>query len=270
MAVIVTVHQEGEERRTLRFERSVITLGRDPGNSIALDDRALSRTHCQFEVVDGGVFVRDLNSRNGTWLKGVSVTRARLQRGDAIRLGKTEVVFEGTEGRSERTGPGWKTLRMLFRPPKKGAAARTLEEENRRLRQLLAVTRNLVSELDQDALLSSLIDTAVDLTSAERGFLLVFRGVDVSVEVARNYWRKDVEDPEIEISHHIAAQVRRERKTLIIEDAAEDERFEEFLSVHALKLRSVLCVPLIFRGDVVGVLYLDNRFNARDVHGRRP
>ena len=45
-----------------------------------------------------------------------------------------------------------------------------------------------------------------------------------------------------------------------MEDASEDERFSEFLSVHALKLRSVLCVPLMFRGDVKGVLYLDNRF----------
>jgi transcriptional regulator with GAF, ATPase, and Fis domain len=149
---------------------------------------------------------------------------------------------------------------MLFRPPRKAARRRSLEEENKRLRQLLHVTRSLVVELDQDRLLSSVIDTAIDLTGAERGFLLVFRGDDFSVEVARNYWRRDVEEPEIEISHHIAERVRAERTAVVVEDASEDERFQEFLSVNALKLRSVLCVPLLFRGEVKGVLYLDNRF----------
>ena len=57
MAVVLTV-MGGDERRTLRFERKVITLGRDGGNAIALDDRALSRTHCQFEREGDEVFVR--------------------------------------------------------------------------------------------------------------------------------------------------------------------------------------------------------------------
>jgi transcriptional regulator with GAF, ATPase, and Fis domain len=175
-------------------------------------------------------------------------------------VGNTRVVFEGLEEKPEKEGLGFKTMQLLFGRGRKAEGRRDLVEENQWLRQILQITRPLVAELDPDKVLQRIIDTAVDLASAERGFLVVFRGSDLSVEVARNFWRRDVTEPEIEISRSIAERVRAERMGLIVEDASDDERFKEFLSVHALKLRSVLCVPLLARGEVRGVLYLDNRF----------
>ncbi|NRA98033.1 MAG: sigma 54-interacting transcriptional regulator, partial [Planctomycetes bacterium] len=215
---------------------------------------------CQFERLGKALYVRDLNSRNGTMLRGEPVKRSRLEVSDEVTCGKTSVVFEGIEeeGGAARLGRG--TIPIFQRMGKRKRALRNAEDENRKLRQLLLITRQIVEELDPDKVLSRIIDTAVDLAAAERGFLLVFRDDDLSVEVARNYWRKDVSDPELEISRHLATRVREERRGIIVEDASEDERFSEFLSVHALQLRSVLCVPLLFRGEVRGVLYLDNRF----------
>ena len=259
MAVVLSVTHDGQSR-TFRFATEVITLGRAPECVIALDDIALSRTHCQFERLGQVLYVRDLNSRNGTLLRGERVKRSRLELSDEVICGNTTVVFEGLE---EGGGPdrlGHATIPIFQRLGKRKRALRNAEEENRKLRQLLLITRQIVEELDPDRVLSRIIDTAVDLAAAERGFLLVFRGDDMSVEVARNYWRKDVSDPELEISRHLARRVREERRGIIVEDASEDERFTEFMSVHDLQLRSVLCVPLLFRGEVKGVLYLDNRF----------
>lgn len=257
MALVLTVIN-GDTHRTLRFERDVVTLGRDPGNAIALDDPALSRTHCQFERLGATVYVRDLNSRNGTWVEGAPVTRKRLVKGTEVSLGTARVRFDGIE-EGRRRGPGLAGIRVGSRSPRK-EGRRDLKEENRRLRELLEVARNMLSELDQDRVLAGAIDTAVDLTGAERGFLVVFRGDDMSVEVARNYWRRDVDDPEVEVSRHVAERVRAEGVPLMLEDASDDSRFREFLSVHALKLRSVLCVPIKAHSEVRGVIYLDNRF----------
>lgn len=259
MAVVLSVTHDGQSR-TFRFETEVITLGRAPECVIALDDIALSRTHCQFERLGSALYVRDLNSRNGTMLHGERVKRSRLDVSDEVICGNARVVFEGIEEGPGDDELGHSTIPIFQRFAKRKRALRNAEDENRKLRQLLLITRQIVEELDPDRVLSRIIDTAVDLAAAERGFLLVFRGDDLSVEVARNYWRKDVSDPEFEISRHVARRVREERRGLIVEDASEDERFSEFLSVHALQLRSVLCVPLLFRGEVKGVLYLDNRF----------
>lgn len=260
MLIVLTV-TSGDVSRTLRFEREVVTLGRAEGCGIALDDIALSRTHCQFERMGPSVWVRDLNSRNGTRVRGEPVQRAKIEKGDEVLVGTTRVVYEGLEEAERKEGLGLKTLQILLGRRKTAAVPpKDLEAENRRLRLLLRMTRPLVEDLDPDRVLQRILDSAVELADAERGFLVVFRGKDLSVEVARNFWRKDVTEPEIEISRHIVDRVRAERRGLIVEDASEDDRFREYLSVHALKLRSVLCVPLLVRGSVEGVLYLDNRF----------
>ena len=258
MALCLTVRHAGR-CRSLRIERQLVTLGRSVGNSISIPDEALSRSHCQFEVQDGEVFVRDLNSRNGTWVRGRAATRRRLDRGEVVRIGHSEVVFEGLE--SAPSGPlaqAFKTLPLA--PAARATARRSLSEENRGLRQLLDITRQIVAELDEDRVLASIIDIAVDLSGAERGFVVLFSGDDLEVEVARSFWRADLDDPQDQVSRAIVRRVRDERCALIVEDAADDERFEPFYSVHALKLRSVFCLPLIFKDELVGVLYLDNRF----------
>ena len=260
MSVVLTVSHAGQDR-VFRFETEVITLGRAPECVIAINDAALSRTHCQFERLGNSLYVRDLNSRNGTLLGGKPVKRSRLEPGDVVQCGNATVVFDGVEHEAGDAGPGHSTMPIFSRTKGRKRALRNAEEENRKLRQLLLITRQIVEELDPDKVLSRIIDTAIDLVAAERGFLLVFGEEGFSVEVARSYWRKDVTDPEFEISRQVARRVREERRGIIVEDAGADERFQQFLSVHALQLRSILCVPLLLRGQVKGVLYLDNRFN---------
>jgi transcriptional regulator with GAF, ATPase, and Fis domain len=256
MAVVLRIHHGGASR-TLRLQRELITLGRDPTNTIVIDDNALSRRHCQFEKLGSVLYVRDLQSSNGTRVDGEVVERARLEPGQAIEVGTARVVYAGMEPQAS----GIAGLKGLLKGSGRKRRRRDLEEENHKLRELLAITRQLVGELDQDRVLGKIIDTAIDLAGAERGFVLLFREEGLSVEIARNYWRRDIADPEFEFSRNIAEEVRRQRRTLIVEDASDDERFSAFLSVSALELRSVLCVPLQLRSAVIGVLYLDNRFD---------
>jgi transcriptional regulator with GAF, ATPase, and Fis domain len=135
----------------------------------------------------------------------------------------------------------------------------------RRLRQLLALSRRLNSELRLAPLLDQVIDTAIELTSAERGFLLLFRpgsDRDLDVVVARNFAQSALDRSELQLSRSIAERAARTGEVVLTVDAAFDERFGAAESVAAMRLRSVLAVPLRQKGRVTGTIYVDHRFRS--------
>lgn len=86
-------------------ERTLI--GTDVSADLKLSDPTVSRRHAELVLSDGRVLIRDLDSRNGTFVNGVSVVAAHLTSGCRIRLGRTELVFDAnrratTEGNSDR------------------------------------------------------------------------------------------------------------------------------------------------------------------------
>lgn len=128
------------------------------------------------------------------------------------------------------------------------------------LRRLLSLGRRLNSELRLGPLLDDIIDTAVDLSRAERAFLLL-RAADDSLEirVARNIGR-DTLGSEAQLSRSIAEKVARTGEVVLTVDAEQDSRFGSSESISALQLRSILAVPFRVKSRIVGTLYLDHRF----------
>jgi transcriptional regulator with GAF, ATPase, and Fis domain len=128
------------------------------------------------------------------------------------------------------------------------------------LRRLLDINRRLNSELRLGKLLDEIIDTIVELTGAERGFLLL-RGRDGALRPrsARNVDRRSLESEELRVSRSIAEQVVATGEPVVTIDAQSDVRFGAASSVHALSLRSILAVPLRVKGTVVGAVYVDDR-----------
>jgi transcriptional regulator with GAF, ATPase, and Fis domain len=131
------------------------------------------------------------------------------------------------------------------------------------LAALTAINRELNAEAELDRLLERIIDHAVALVQAERGFLLLARGGALYAEVARNLAEEPLRPGDgpsgLSFSRSLAEQVLATGRPLVTLDAMEDDRFRSSLSVHDLRLRSVLCVPLSVRRQVRGALYLDDR-----------
>jgi transcriptional regulator with GAF, ATPase, and Fis domain len=132
----------------------------------------------------------------------------------------------------------------------------------RRLERLLALFRKLNSTLEIAEILSMALDAAIDLTQAERGFVIIddAEGGGLHVPVARNVDREKVGKSHLKYSHAIAEQAIQSGEPVITVDAAADDRFRERQSVHAMRLRSVIAVPIRSPDGVLGALYLDNRF----------
>jgi transcriptional regulator with GAF, ATPase, and Fis domain len=152
-----------------------------------------------------------------------------------------------------------------------GAPGARAEAAESRLRRLLRINKRLNSELRLPRLLEMVLDTVIELTDAERGFLLLEdEGGELNVKVARNIDQRTLETDELALSKSIARQAAAGGEPVVTIDAAGDDRFREALSVSDLHLRSVLAVPLVIKGRVAGTIYVDHRlrkgaFDQEDV-----
>ncbi|WP_437591647.1 sigma 54-interacting transcriptional regulator [Sorangium sp. So ce1000] len=133
--------------------------------------------------------------------------------------------------------------------------------------KLLEVNRRLSSTLDAEEVLRVAMDAAIELTGAERGFVILASPSPegpgkgkLEVAVARNLDRERVGKSQLKFSHGIAKRVVERGEAVLTVDALADARFHGNASVHGLRLRSIVCVPIRAHGAVLGAVYLDNRF----------
>jgi len=132
----------------------------------------------------------------------------------------------------------------------------------RKLQRLLAINKKINSSLEVDTVLSWTIDSGLELTGAERGFVLLRDEASddgLKVAVARNIHQSSQAD-DLQLSRGIAQAVIDDAEPVTAVDAQGDERFANSRSVHAIALKSVACVPIRAPEGVLGALYLDHRF----------
>ena len=188
---------------------------------------------------------------------GAARARARAAHGVwSALVADTPVAFRA----GLATDPDAVALLRLAAPPPTSSdrAPPAAEVEALRLRRLLALSRRLHAEPSLERLLDEVIDTAIELTRAERGFLLLPRAGELEVVVARGFAAGALADPTA-VSRSIALGAITSGEPVVTVDAGVDERFGAAASVAAHRLRSVVAVPLSTRGQVTGCLYVEHR-----------
>jgi len=128
------------------------------------------------------------------------------------------------------------------------------------LEKLLEIGKQLSNNRSLDPLLQYAIKVAIDLVDAERGYLLWLNDDGTLIfKVRLDQYGNQINTPEEQISHTILSEVIEKRAPLLLQDALVDPQYKHSESVATLKLRSVMCVPLISRNGVLGALYVENR-----------
>ncbi len=266
----------GGQRREFPLEASITTIGRSKESSVPIEDQRASRRHCQIEKTSRGYWVVDTGSQNGTYLNGTLATRRLLEPGDCIEIGDVRIHFEKEverdSGETALTGtrsdvPGTPEAT----PESKADELLRLKRERGKLLRLVRVIHDVNSELDPERLLELIIDAAIEITDAERGFLILMERGKLEFKVARSFEEGSIDQPEFDVSWSIAAQVCRTGEPVVIVNAQNDDRFKAHQSVEVLGLRSVICVPFTVKGEILGTAYLDNRlhkgvFSEDDLH----
>jgi serine/threonine-protein kinase PknK len=200
---------------------------------------------------------------------------ARLDRMGATLAATERLGFERAAAHAQMR----MMLRLLAGLPEftGGASLAAASGSSAALQAVLAINRRLGTERDLGHLLEIVMDAAVLLTGAERGFLLLDDAAETEsdapsssrpskpelrVAIARNLDRENLRKPAHKLSQSIALRVFNSGDRVLSTDAQADERFADQASIHAGSLRSILCVPLGWQGRTIGVLYVDNRFTS--------
>jgi adenylate cyclase len=139
----------------------------------------------------------------------------------------------------------------------------TVEEERRKLLGLANTTQAVNSSLELDKVLQLVMDTIIRLTEAERGFLML-RDTEgqMTTRIARNWEKESISPNEFEVSRTIIEHVIETGEAVLTTNAREDPRFGGQESIVAYNLRSILCVPLQAKTEMIGVIYADNRIRS--------
>lgn len=136
-----------------------------------------------------------------------------------------------------------------------------MEKSKKEMESLVKIGKAINSVLDMDRLLNLIMDMVIKVVGAERGFLMLKdkETGELLVKVARNMEEELKDKTLFTISSGITSRVAREGKAILSTDAQTDERFCAQASVMDHNLRSLMCVPLKIKEEVIGIIYADNR-----------
>ncbi len=138
-----------------------------------------------------------------------------------------------------------------------------LAEAHQQLLALTQVAHAINSSLDLDTVLQLVMDHIIQLTQAERGFLMLRDETGTLRTVtARNWEQETLPAAEMAFSRSVVEQVVQSGEPVLTINAQQDPRFRQQESVALHGLRSIMCVPLKVRERLVGVIYTDNRLRS--------
>ncbi len=257
--------------------RGPFRIGRHPSNDLQLTDKQVSRFHAIVEGGDSWALLRDLGSRNGTWVNGQRVSEAQLRPGDEIRLGTVRMeLLEGVsleppsakEESAVSIAPEALTQVRFRTPAKPGGALSVpppgplqeaaLQAHLSRLQTLYQANIMLSSEMDLDGVFLRTLEQLLYILPADRGVILQVDPHTDELKVKYSLARTGhAAQSDILVSHAIVRQVLDEGFGVLVDDAQMDRRFQLSESIVEQGVRAALCVPLAHGGETLGMIYLD-------------
>lgn len=254
----------------------ITTLGRSPANTIQIFDRKVSRYHAEIHHREQEFLLRDLGSKNGTYVNEQLITADyKLQNNDRLRIGDTVFSYEveaEPEAEKETTTrairlvsePLWgetkETISVSTKPEMKFSldipAGALIKDGTFRLEILYQVDETIRNILNINDLLNKILEIIFNVLQPERGCILL---KDEKTQQFIPRVVKTLENEEITLSRHIVERCVKEKLALLISDASSDERFKEAESVLTEQIKSAICSPMVFKDEVIGIIYVDTK-----------
>ncbi|HKR31191.1 MAG TPA: adenylate/guanylate cyclase domain-containing protein [Terriglobales bacterium] len=278
MSRIIISGPDGK-RGVLELTKPLVSIGRGSANDLVLQDSSVSRFHAVIKVHNGKALIADRDSTNGIIVGGQRVDEWQLQDSDVAKLGCYELRYEEVRdsGILIKSADLLSTLNKVLRRNRAEDIAtqvagqvsselthqiERLERENQLLSMVYDAGIALSSRLALDEISEQVMNLAFRIEGVERGFMMLF---DEKGEVARQSevrYRQPITNgttqPHIILSRAILERIRQEQKPILVTDADTDERFTGSESMRIAGLRSAMCAPLLGRGKLFGILYVDN------------
>ncbi len=255
------IHTPDGATRPLALERERYSLGRSSANELCYpEDAGLSRQHLALEREGDTWMVRDLGSKNGTFVNGVRITSPYpLSKNDRVTAGHIALDFaenslppmsDHTVVFIEGATPASTTSTTVATSLKGVLGQDDKLEGTPQMRALIRAGRELAGNMPLGELFKLIMNLSVDAVGATRGVLMTLEGKELVPQAALGEGFR--------ISSTVRDRVIKEKTSLLVRDARLDEAFADRMSIVQQQIRSMLAVPLQTDDRVIGLIYLDS------------
>ncbi|MFB6373070.1 MAG: sigma 54-interacting transcriptional regulator [Bradymonadaceae bacterium] len=251
MPTLTLVDDGATEPNEFRLHKRITSVGADSTNDIVLDREGIQPSHAIVQC-DGGTFeIKAVDGNAAIRVNGDKTSQATLSHDDRIGLGDVEMTFSLLDSAEDEDGGG-----------------NVVEDELEGYRKLFDFSQHLLDNYELSSLLDQLLDSVIDITNADKGFLILVEDDEFSIRVARDVNQETIPDALEHVSDSIIAKVLQKQEAIIVSDAMNSDEFKGSESVVNMNLSSVMCVPLIDRGSLLGLIYVGNEHIANLFTGR--
>ena len=281
------IEQPGVSPITVPLSGGVIRFGRADDNEIVLVAEEVSRYHAKIHLDNGKSVLGDLKSLNGTYVNRQRVVERVLAHNDEVWFGgKCRALFQDEPGLTTerpktkdldsaltqdldkiREEMDQVTARMTMiggsdMAAREAAAEKVelakMQRAFRRLHAHYEATKLISSDFDLEGRLSKVLDLAIEVSGADRGFLMMHEkeSNQVVVKVAREMGQElQASSPSMGIAQRAAL----EGEPVLMTDSEADSKFGGRESIIRQRILSAMCVPLSVEDRILGSLYVDTR-----------
>jgi transcriptional regulator with GAF, ATPase, and Fis domain len=250
--------------QTFPLGAEAFSIGRQASNALQVLDPAASRLHCRIEPAKGGFLVRDLGSRQGTFVNGRPVHEHRLAEGDLVAVGEVLLLFQAPTG----DGPGREAEPRALTDEASFTARTTLQRlpgwppeeglKGRDFQLLLRIATALQAPRSTAELARNLLEQVLAAVPGDRAALLLADRGSREIAAAFTLDRAGSTAP-FPVSGTVARRTLEEGVALLAEDVLLEESLAGAESLQGERIRSLVAAPLAHQGRTLGLLYLDAR-----------
>jgi serine phosphatase RsbU (regulator of sigma subunit) len=258
--------------RMIVLDKPVFTIGRKAENDLQLLHDTVSRQHAEIVYEGENYSLVDVGSKRGTFVNTQRVERCQLQHLDRIRIGgdeDQEIQFlDDSVAQAAAIFDSHSHLKLTESMASRMRVA-SANDELQKLSRFVEVNQAFKFSLTPDDVLCLIVDAAIEITQAERGFLMLRNETgDLEFKVARDVNRNWLVGNDFSMSRSVVEDAFRQNRSIIITGQNAQGGHQ---TVRQLDLRTIACIPLrrfqmsenmdattIFKRDVIGVLYVDS------------
>ncbi|MCC7381829.1 MAG: sigma 54-interacting transcriptional regulator [Deltaproteobacteria bacterium] len=245
----------GQPKRHVKIFKALTSIGASEETDVQIPRAGLEPTHAQIAKEGDAFFVVGM-TRDMT-VNGRREKRRRLEDGDVVRIGDLTMTWHRLD-----VEPAPPVLEPRATPP--GEPLGVTREVIGAYRHIHQFSLKLYANESTSALVETLLDGVIELTGADKGFLVLLDDDGrPQVRAARNVDRANLDPTVSALSDSIVRRVIETRQPLVVADALRDESWNASASVVNLQLLSVMCCPLLDREELIGLLYVGNNRVAR-------
>ncbi len=273
------------------------TIGRGDTSTIRLNDGHSSRNHAKLFFKDECYYLEDIGSANGTLLNGQKLARNSpqpLTNNDKIAIGQTELVITGIKKKPESISQSefhaYSESGMLFNSSEYELSATidasmsmaqlseedssdsaSMEKALKRMEAMCIISEAIGNIMDLSKLMTKVLDTVFGLfQKADRSFILLKEGDRYTPVAAKDRANNEINLDKLKISTTVLHTCVEEVRSLLSNSTADDDRFNEAMSIAELSIDSFICSPLVANGDVLGIIQVEGgdgsaEFNETDL-----